>query len=130
MRRFTLLLGAAVVLTCAGGCGSGGDQTSSDQSVSSDLAASPAIQAAGPSDPGTNLEQLLSRSTPELVDVSVSCPSSERLHHYPFNCRLVAKDRKRAGRVSGEVTVIGIYRPTRTYAFEVTYGPAGAPAGH
>jgi hypothetical protein len=130
MKRFTLLATAAAALALVVGCGSGDDQVSSGRSVaSSDLAVGSTVQPTGPSDPGSNLEQLLARSTPELVGVSVSCPSSERPHRYPFSCSLTAEERSSAEPVSGQVKVIGIYRPTRTYAFEVTYGPDESAGG-
>jgi len=108
------------------GCGSGAGEGSRDGSAPAQAKASKLL-AAGPSDPGENLERLLADSTPKLADVSVECPTSRRPGSYPFSCRLAGTVRGHA--VRGEVTVIGVYRPTRTYAYEVGYEPVESGEG-
>src|SRR4051794_7571706 len=104
------------------GCGSGDENASTGGGEPpSALATNPALRVVGPSNPAENLERLLAVSTPELGDIAVDCPTPKRPHSYPFSCRLDGAIR--GGAVSGEVTVLGIYGPTRTYAYEVSYEP-------
>jgi len=81
------------------------------------------IPATGPEDPGANLEKLVRAGTPELKELRVACPRAARTPRYPFECRLTALDRDTCVNVAGRVTVFGVYAPTRTYAFELSFRP-------
>jgi hypothetical protein len=110
------------------GCGSGDETGYANGSGSASTpAANSALRAVGPSDPAENLKQLLAVSTPTLHDVSVHCSMSRRPERYPFSCRLDGATK--SGSVRGKVMVIGIYPPTQTYAYELTYGPTDSPEG-
>ncbi len=122
MRSAIPILCATAIFVFACGCGSGDGSAPAGNTG----AAGSAPVAAGPRDPARNLEQLLSGGTSGLVAVSVRCPSADPPRHYPFRCRLTARKGRHGEVVSGEVKVIGVYRPTSTYAFELTYGPSGS----
>jgi hypothetical protein len=79
------------------------------------------VPAAGPRDPAANLRNLVVGSTPELRHVQVVCPSLTNPPRYPFYCSLDAEDRVNRAAVSGGIRVVGVYPPTRSYAFELTY---------
>lgn len=122
MRPSLFALGLCLVCFCAG-CGSGSD-TAPPSPAPGGAAADEGIQAAGPRDPAENLELLVARSSPELVGVTVKCPSSGPPARYPFRCTLEAA--KGSKRVGGSIEVVGVYPPTRTYAYELTYQPSGS----
>lgn len=83
------------------------------------------IAPSGPGDAGTNLQLLVKESNPELDSVQVSCPPPESPPRYPFECELTAADREQGGSVEGVITVHGVYAPTKTYAFAMSYRPRG-----
>jgi|GEM_PF-2716001 len=124
-RRLTVL-GIALVGLPLFGCGGEDRQADSGRTPVGQpgIASDPAGAPVGPRDIGRNLEELISDSSPDLADISVTCPARESLSGYPFHCDLVAADGRAGTPVSGEVSVIGVYQPTGTYAFEITYGPA------
>lgn len=116
-----LAVGLVAIAALAYGCGSDEISDSTATEGRHPVAADgPSDEVAGPKDPAENLERLLRRSAPELKRVSVECPPRHGI--FPFSCRLTASVDAKI--VEGNVTVIGVYRPTRTYAYELSYEPA------
>jgi hypothetical protein len=117
---------ACVLLIAVGalaGCGSGAREVT-QTTAPPGRGILTTIPADGPSDPAANLEKLTVASTPALDDVQVTCRGVAHPPSYPFGCKFTAFDREKKGAgVTGTITVYGVYAPTRTYAFELGYGP-------
>ena len=89
--------------------------------------------ARGPSDIAANLAWLVAKDHPELKDFKADCPDEPTPPNFPVNCTMTAIDTGRSkssanpggarGPVSGRASVLGVYRPTRTYAYGLNYAP-------
>ncbi len=112
------------------GCGSSGDSSSSASTPSLPAQNQPQsgapsqivqnVRAKGPADIDANLKLLIAAHVPYMKDFQSHCAARPR---YPFNCKFTATDTRNGESkdVKGTITVTGVYRPTRTYAFELSF---------
>jgi hypothetical protein len=116
------------------GCGSSKSTTTTviDRSnVSQGLSAT--MTPRGPRDVAANLAWLAAQNQPQLTHFEAACPKEPTPPVYPVKCRIAAIDTSKPSkrtvpdgehrRVAGYVTIDGVYPPTRTYAYTLTYGP-------
>ncbi len=78
------------------------------------------VKAKGPADIDANLKGLVAESAPYMKNFESHCPARP---FYPFHCKFTATDTRNGESkdVSGTVTVTGVYTPTRTYTFELSF---------
>jgi hypothetical protein len=140
-RRSAVLGSCAALLLSAlalSGCGSSGSTSTRSPAPKATVRSAPpctpglpvcvsqsaGVKVTGPQRLDPNLEQALARNQPKLERPLVTCPSASS---YPFTCRVAGQIRLHGKPIAatGTLKVIGIETSTHTYAYEVTYGPAG-----
>ncbi len=144
------LAGAAVAVTCLGGCGSSlpaktvtvtSPQAATAPSqpaasapcptgVAACVTTDPAVTVAGSQNLTQNLGAIVGRDYKQLSDVSLRCRNTTG---FPKVCTITARwtlQSEPTVPVAGVLRVLGIYTRTDTYAFQLTYQQTGGPRLH
>jgi hypothetical protein len=134
-RRHVFLCVVAVAgVALVAGCGSSSSTTTTvieRSNVPEGLSAT--MTPKGPRDIAANVAWLAAKNQPQLTHFAAACPKEPTPPVYPVKCRMTAIDTSKLNkrtvpdgkhrRVAGFVTIDGVYPPTRTYAYTVTYQP-------
>jgi hypothetical protein len=120
------------------GCGGGSTTivTQGDTNSTNSLGLSTTMTPRGPSDLVENVTQLADKDYPMLEGLNLDCPDEPTPPNYPVSCTFTAIDTSKLSKrdvpdgehrpVSGTLNVLGVYPPSRTYAYKVVYGPTNA----
>jgi hypothetical protein len=88
----------------------------------------------GPTDVTENITQLVTKDYDQVQDIQIECPSDEPSPpNYPVSCTMHGIDTSTLSRrtqpdgkhrpVTGQLSILGVYPPTQTYAFQLNYVP-------